>query len=104
VGGGGFSASFQTNPGALPASYTMDTGSLSLGQSGQGVASTTNPRLAPSLRREYSYTSIPPLGLCGLLWGQFTFGYLLLRGVEGGEKSGHLETAYKYWDSIQSET
>lgn len=100
----GFSATFQTSPGAHPASYTMATGSLTLGQSSQGVASTANPCLAPSLRKEYSYTSIPPLCLCGLLWGEFTFGYLLPWGAEGGEKSRHLETAYKYGDSIQSAT
>jgi len=69
----GFSATFQTSPGAHPASYTMYTGSLPLGQSGQGMVTTTDRRLAPSLRKEYSYTSIPPLGPCGLLWGEFTF-------------------------------
>jgi hypothetical protein len=87
----GFSATFQTSPGAHPASYTTATGSLTLGQSGQGVASTTDPCLVPSLRKEYSYTSIPPLCLCSLLWDEFTFGYLLPWGAEGGKKADILK-------------
>ena len=42
------------------------TGSLSRGQSCEGVAFTTNPHLAPRLKKEYSYTSTSPLGLHGL--------------------------------------
>jgi hypothetical protein len=35
-------------------------------ESGQGVALTTHPHLEPRLKKEYSYTSTPPLGLHGL--------------------------------------
>jgi hypothetical protein len=34
----------------------------------------------------------------------FTFGYLLPWGTEGGKQNRHLETAYYYGDSIQSAT
>ena len=57
--------SYQTGPGAHPDSYTMDTGSLSLGYSGRSVALTTHPHLAPRLKKEWSYTSTPPLGFHG---------------------------------------
>jgi hypothetical protein len=29
------------------------------------------PHLAPKLKKEYSYTSTPPLGLHGLFYGEF---------------------------------
>ena len=35
-----------------------------------GVAMTTNPHLAARLKKEYSYTSTPPLGLRGLFEGE----------------------------------
>jgi len=43
---------------------------------GRGVALTTHAHLAPMLKEEYSYTSIPRLGLHGLCQGElylFTF-------------------------------
>jgi len=43
------------------------------GLSGQGVALTTYPDSAPRLKKEWSYTSTPPLGLHGLLKMKFTF-------------------------------
>jgi len=36
------------------------------GKAGGGVALTNQPYLAPRLVKEYSYTSPPPMGLCGL--------------------------------------
>jgi len=48
---------------------TVDTLSLSLGQSGRGTF-TTHTYLAPKLKKEYRYTSAPPLGLHGLLQGE----------------------------------
>jgi hypothetical protein len=41
--GARFSAPIHTGPAAHPASYKMDTWSLSRGQSGRGVALTTHP-------------------------------------------------------------
>jgi len=43
---------------------------LSRGYSGQGMALTTHPHLVLRLKKEYSYTSTPPLGLHGLLQGE----------------------------------
>jgi hypothetical protein len=65
-GGARFFAPVQTGPGAHPASYTMGNGSIFLGLSDRGVELTTHPHLAPRLKKEYSYTSTPPLGLHGL--------------------------------------
>jgi hypothetical protein len=78
AGGGGcqhFSASIQTGLGAHPASYTTRTGSFpGLKRPGRGVH---YEHLAPSLKSRatpplllWSYTTTPPLGLRGLLWGQ----------------------------------
>ena len=62
----------QTGPGAHPASYTMGTGSfLGVNRPKRGVD--RPPHLAPKLKKEYSYTSTPPLGLRGLLWMNCTF-------------------------------
>jgi len=47
-----FSAPVQNGPGAHPASYKMGTGFLSPGQSGRGVALTTQLHLAPWLKKE----------------------------------------------------
>ena len=67
--GARFSAPVQTGPGAHPASYTLDTGSFPrTKRQGRGV--NHPPHLAPRLKKEYSYTSIPPLGLRGLLQGE----------------------------------
>jgi len=46
-----FSAPFQTDPGAHPASYTMGTGYFP-GINGQGVALTTHPLLVLRLTKE----------------------------------------------------
>jgi len=61
-----FSAPVQTGSGAHPASYTVGTGSfVELNQAGCGVDHP--PHRALRLKKEKSYTSTPPLGLCGLL-------------------------------------
>jgi hypothetical protein len=60
-----FSAPVPTCPGAQPASYTMGTGSFpEVKWPGRGV--NNPPHLAPKLKKEYSYTTAPPLGLRGL--------------------------------------
>jgi len=56
-------APLQIGHGAHTASQT--TG-YSQGYRGQGAAMTIHPLLAPQLNKEYSYNSIPPLGLQGL--------------------------------------
>ena len=58
-----FSAPVQTGSRAHPASYKMDTGSFS-GVKRSGVDHPSH--LAPRLKKEYSYTSTPPLGLRSL--------------------------------------
>jgi hypothetical protein len=42
------------------------------------------PHLAPRLKKEYGYTSTPPLGLRGLFWGELYlyFTFILKRQVE----------------------
>jgi hypothetical protein len=50
--GARFSAPIQTGPGAHPASYTMDIGSLSRTNSGRGVELTAHPHLVPGLKKE----------------------------------------------------
>ena len=65
-----FSAPVQTGPGAHSASCTMNTGSISLGSSGQGEVLTSYPNLRSKLKKEYSYTFAPPPGLHGLLQGE----------------------------------
>jgi hypothetical protein len=63
--GARFSAPVQTGPGSHPASYTVGTGSFpGVKRPGRGV--TTHPHLAPRLRKDYSYTSTPNLGVRGL--------------------------------------
>jgi hypothetical protein len=42
-----------------------------------GVALITHPHLAPRLRKEYSYTSTPPLGLHSLFQSELYLFYLL---------------------------
>ena len=37
-------------------------------RSGRGVVLTTHPHLSAKVKKEYGYTSTPPLGLHGLLW------------------------------------
>jgi hypothetical protein len=61
---------------AHPASYTMGTGSFpGVKRPGRGVE--RKPHLAPRLKKEYSYTSTPPLGLRGLFYAELTLGTLL---------------------------
>jgi hypothetical protein len=54
-----FSVAVQAGPGVHPASCTIGTVSLSWGQGGRGVALTTHTNLAPTLKKEKSYTSAP---------------------------------------------
>jgi len=60
-----FSAPVQTGPGAHPASYTMGTESLP-GVKWPGYGVDHPLLLVPRLKKEYSYTSTPPLSLRGL--------------------------------------
>jgi hypothetical protein len=64
--GARFSAPVQTCPGAHPASYTTGTGSFP-GVKPPGRSVDHSPHLVPRLRKEYSYTSTPSLGIWGLL-------------------------------------
>jgi hypothetical protein len=64
-----FFASFQTDPGAYPASYAMGTGSFT-GAKRPGHVVGHPPHIALRLKNEYSYTSTPPLGLRGLYYGK----------------------------------
>jgi hypothetical protein len=61
-----FSTSIETGPGAHQASSKMDTGSVSRGQSGQGVASTTHPPSSTEVEsrwvRYFPHPSRPALG------------------------------------------
>ena len=82
--GATFSAPVQTDPEVHPAIYTMHTGSLpGVERPGRGVDHP--PHLAPRLKKKQSYTSIPPLGLCGLFqcecYEHFIIGLAL--GVDG---------------------
>ena len=71
--GARFFGPVQTGLGFQPASYATGTGFLSRRQAGRGVALTTHPYLAPRVKKEQSYNSSPPLGLCGLLRGDLSF-------------------------------
>jgi hypothetical protein len=63
--GARFSAPVQTFPGLYPASCPMGTASFPwLKRPGRGVDHP--PHLAPRLKKEWSYTFTPPLGLPGL--------------------------------------
>jgi len=63
--GARFSAPVQTGFGAHPASCTMGTGSFQgVKQPGHGIDHPTP--LVLRLKKEYSYTFTPPLGLHGL--------------------------------------
>ena len=76
------SAPIQTGPGAYPASYTMGTGSFpEVKWPGHGVDHP--PHLAPSLKKEQSYTSTPPLGLRGLFQGELYFRRAVFIRVKG---------------------
>jgi hypothetical protein len=66
--GARFSVPVKTDPGVLPASYTMGTGPFpGVKRPGRGVDHHSN--LVPRLKKEYSYTSTPRLELRGLLQG-----------------------------------
>ena len=86
---------FQVGPGAHPASGTMGVMSLPRGQSGRGVALTTHPHIAPRLKKEYSYTSAPPLALRDLfLVVNFSCTGAVLSGTGALRRSlQHLPTA-----------
>ena len=77
-----FSSPVQTGRGAHPASCTMGTGSYpGVKRPGRGVDHP--PHLAPRLKKEYSFTSTPPLGLRGLIQGElylypFAFIYIYI--------------------------
>jgi len=64
--GARFSALVQTVLVVHPASYTMGTGSFP-GVKRPECGVDHPPHLTPRLKKEYSYTSTPPLGQCGLL-------------------------------------
>ena len=65
-----FSAPVQTGSGIHPASSTMDTGALSQGQSGRGVALTSDPHVATRLRMSRAEPLLPPVSPPpGMLWG-----------------------------------
>jgi len=75
---------------------TVDTLFLSLGQSGRGMMFTTHTYLAPRLKKEYRYTSTPPLGLHGLLQGELfnsaaTWASTLAWGDRWEQHVGHVE-------------
>ena len=68
--GARFSAPVKTGPGAHPASYTMGTESFpGVKRPGRGLDHTP-PHIAPRLKKEYTYTSTPSLGLRGLSQGE----------------------------------
>ena len=76
-----FSAAVQTGPGAHPASYTTGTGSFpGVQRPGRGVEHP--PHLSLRLKKEYSYTSTPPLGLHGLFWGDLYL-YIIGKHTDG---------------------
>jgi len=69
-----FSAPVQIGPGAHPASYTMGTGSFpGVKRGGWGVAMTTHTHLAPRLKEEWSYTSLPLWAFEACSRANFTF-------------------------------
>ena len=80
--GARISAPVQTGPGGVhPASYTVGTGSFSgVKRPGRGVDHP--PNLTQRIKKEYSYTSIPALGVRGLLWGElYLYLYLYLFNI-----------------------
>ena len=71
--GARFSAPVQTGPGAHPASYTMGTGSLPGIKRAGGLVLATHSHLAPRLKEEYSYTSVPLWAFVACYRVTFTF-------------------------------
>ena len=66
--GARYSTPVQNDPGAYPASYTMGMGSFP-GAKRPGCGIDHPPHLAQILKKEYSYTSTPLMGLRGLFQG-----------------------------------
>ena len=63
-GGAGFSVSVQTGPAAHPALCTKVAGSLSWGVKRPGRGVDHPPPSSAEVKKEWSYTSTVPLGLC----------------------------------------
>jgi hypothetical protein len=57
-----FSATVQTGPGAHPAYCTMGTGSFLGGKERPGRDADPSPPSSAVVKKEYSYTSTPPMG------------------------------------------
>ena len=73
-----FSALAQTGPGAQPASYTLGTWSF-LEEKQPERCVDHPPPPSVEVKKEYSYTTTPPLGLRGLFWGElYLYLYLYL--------------------------
>ena len=86
-----FSAPVQTGPGAHPASYT--TSAAPLPEVIWPVSDVDHPsHLASRLKKEYSYTSTPPLGLtaCYRVNFRFTFSNVFVSHIEKNEMGGHV--------------
>jgi len=64
-----YSAPVKKSSEAHPASYIVGSGSF-LGLKPLGELLTAHPHLAPSLKKDYSCTSAPPVGLRGLFEGE----------------------------------
>ena len=79
-----FAISVKTGPGAHLSSYTIGTGSLLPGVKRPGRDINHNP--GPRLKKEYSDTSTPPLGLRGLFSGE---AYLYQRRYSSVKRHTH---------------
>ena len=83
--GARFSAPVHTGPEAHPASCTLGTGSLSRGQSGQGVDVNHPPHVALRLKKEWCFTCIPPRVFMTRYTVNFTFfTFTFIRPADGG--------------------
>jgi len=71
-----FSSPVQSGSGAHPASHTTYTGSFP-GLKAAGACVNHTPQFAPRLKQEHSYTSVPPLGLLGLFYGDLYICHVL---------------------------
>ena len=71
--GARFSEPVQTGPVAHQPLCAIDTGSLSHGYSGRGLGLSTHRNLTPRLKKQYSCTGTPCLGLHCLFWGELYF-------------------------------
>ena len=78
--GARFSAPVQTDTGANPASYTMDTGSFpGVKRPLRGVEHL--PHLAPWFKKEYSYKTTNPLGL--LYFAHSSTNFIMAQFING---------------------